>query len=104
MHEIESLRLRNERLWPTEDISRTILFLYLSQSSKKPAALNSSSIRSSKPYPSCCSRETIIPISPMNLEKAKRLLSSAADWPASQMPPLLAWMSHAVTTSRRHFF
>lgn len=49
----------------------TCLKLYLSHSSKKPAALNSSSIMSSKSNPSCCSRETIIPISPMNLRKVK---------------------------------
>lgn len=46
---------------------------YLSQCSKKPAARNSSSIMSSKSNPSCCSRETIIPISPMNLKERLRL-------------------------------
>ena len=45
------------------------IYTHRSQSSKNPAALNSSSIMSSKSNPSCCTRETIIPISPMNLNK-----------------------------------
>ena len=45
------------------------IWTHRSQSSKNPAALNSSSIMSSKSNPSCCTRETIIPISPMNLNK-----------------------------------
>ena len=48
---------------------QSIIYTYRSQSSKNPAALNSSSIMSSRSNPSCCTRETIIPISPMNLNK-----------------------------------